>query len=427
VGWKSLAGVVCALGLAAPSAGQSPSAAAPPVPSDEVIAALPLDQRFLTLLMYGRYLDAFELVEAASPDEVSDRVHSSYRQHRPALDGFFYQDPAALPLPPPDPAELAAYDGAVAKEAIRVIVDRARERRVVIINEAHDSPRDRAFILKVAEALRPLGFTHYAAETFTNFRPDVAAEEMSWLESEGYPRRNTGTYTIDPMFGYLVRRAMTLGYRPVAYEAAYKPEENSLSQEEQIVAREQAQAENLARALAAAGPDAKFLIHVGYGHAAERPLPPGEVEWMAARLARLTDLDPLTIDQTEVSEVALRPQGRALHRALASRSRGGPMVFMKGDTPVATGRLGGATDLQVVHPDVIAVDGRPDYLRETGRRSIAIPQELLPAEGRRLVQVFAAGEAPDAIPLDQTLVIAGGEPPVLYVPDNVELRWAVQP
>src|SRR5690606_27021613 len=210
--------------------------------------------------------------------------------------------------------------------------------------------------------------------------------------------------TIDPMFGYLVRTAMTLGYRPVAYEAAYKPEENSLSQEEQIVAREQAQAENLARALAAAGPDAKFLIHVGYGHAAERPLPPGEVEWMAARLAPLTDLDPLTIDQTEVSEVALRPQGRALHRALASRSRGGPMVFMKGDTPVATGRLGEATDLQVVHPYVIAVDGRPDYLRETGRRPIAIPQELLPAEGRRLVQVFAAGEAPDAIPLDQVLV-----------------------
>jgi len=61
-----------------------------------------------------------------------------------------------------------------------------------------------------------------------------------------------------------------------------------------------------------------------------------------------------------------------------------------------------------------------------GTRSVAIPQELLPVEGRRLVQVFAAGEALEAIPLDQALVTAGGEPPVLYVPDTVELRWAVQ-
>src|SRR5690606_35997615 len=128
--------------------------------------------------------------------------------------------------------------------------------------EAHDSPRDRAFVLKVAEALKPLGFTHFAAETFTNFTPENTKEEMGWLESAGYPRFSTGTYTIEPMFGYLVRRAMTLGYRPVAYEAVFRPEDAMLSREERIVAREQEQAENLAQALAAAGPDAKFLIHV---------------------------------------------------------------------------------------------------------------------------------------------------------------------
>jgi hypothetical protein len=190
--------------------------------------------------------------------------------------------------------------------------------------------------------------------------------------------------------------------------------------------REQAQAENLARALAAAGPDAKFLIHVGYGHAAERPVSQGAQKWMAARLMALTGIDPLTVDQTGAAETGSGPQVRALHRMLASRLPAGPAIFFKDGQPLASGQLGHAVDLQVVHPLMTTVDGRPDYLRETGRRAIAIPRELLPAEGKRLVQVFAAGEASDAIPLDQALVTAGGEPPVLYVPDNVELRWAVQ-
>jgi hypothetical protein len=147
---------------------------------------------------------------------------------------------------------------------------------------------------------------------------------------------------------------------------------------------------------------------------------------MAARLADLTGIDPLTVDQTYVAETASGPRARALHRALASRLSAGPAIFFKGGKPLASGQLGHAVDLQVVHPLMTAIDGRPDYLRETGRRAIAIPQELLPAEGRRLVQVFVAGETPDAIPLDQALVTAGDEPPVLYVPDKVELRWAVQ-
>lgn len=421
-----IAAMAMVLGTALPAALPAQSGSSAPVPSDEVIAALPLEQRFPTRLMNGLYLDAFEQIESADPSEVTDRLRSSYRQRRHTLDGFFYKDPAAPPLPPPDPAELAAYDGAVAEEAIRAIVERARDRRVVIVNEAHDSPRDRAFILKLVEALKPLGFTHFAAETFMNVTPEIAAREMGWLESAGYPRFRTGTYTVDPMFGYLVRRAMALGYRPVAYEAPFRPEDAALTREEQIVAREQAQAENLARALAAAGPEAKFLIHVGYAHATERPLPPDGVKWMAARLARLTGLDPLTIDQTDVGEVATSLQGRALHAALAERVGEGPVIFMKDGAPLAIGRLGEATDLQVVHPLVTAVDGRPDWLRDTGRIAVTIPARLLPSRGRRLVQAFVAGEAADAVPLDQALVTAGQKPPVLYVPESAEIRWAVQ-
>ena len=270
-------------------------------------------------------------------------------------------------------------------------------------------------------AVRP-GIVHFGVGGFHRAHQAMYLDQ---LMNDGYPVRTTGTYTTDPMFSFLVRRAMALGYRPVSYEIPFTPEFAATPPQESIVLREQAQAENLARALAAAGPEARFLIHVGYGHAAER-LPPGETEWMAARLARLTGLDPLTIDQTGLSEVAPIPQGRALHRALAPRVSERPAVFTKDGAPLATGRLGAATDLQVVHPAVVAVDGRPDWFRDTGRVAAAIPRHLLPSQGRRLVQAFIVGEADDAVPIDQALVTAGQEPPVLYVPDGAEIRWAVQ-
>ena len=59
--WIAVTGMVLATALPAALPAQSGSSA--PVPSDETIAALPLEQRFPTLLAYGRYFDAFEVIE----------------------------------------------------------------------------------------------------------------------------------------------------------------------------------------------------------------------------------------------------------------------------------------------------------------------------------------------------------------------------
>ena len=420
-----LAGLPGATSLGAAAQGEPPDDPQRPAAVSGETPAVPLGQRFGLLIMQGRYLDALEAFEAATAAE-AEAAWPSYEQYRPALDGFFVPEPDQAPLPAADPADLAAYDGATAEDAIGAIVERARATRIVIVNEAHASPRDRAVILKVAEALRPLGFTHYAAETFGNQTPEMAAAAMSRLAEAGYPVRSTGTYTTDPMFSFLVRRTMVLGYRPVAYEIPFTPEFVALSPQESVAVREQTQAENLARAIAAAGSEAKFLVHVGYGHAAERPVSPGSEPWMAARLAALTGIDPLTVDQTQVAENDRLPANRALHAALAPRLEGRSAVFFRDGRSVAIRQLGRAVDLQVVHPPVRAIEGRPDWLRETGRRAVPIPTELVPSSGRRLVQAFVAGEAEDAVPLDQALVTAGTDPPVLYVPDGVEVRWAVQ-
>jgi hypothetical protein len=384
--------------------------------------------QFSTLWFNGAYLEAIEAIEGTWEND--PRLESRYLQNRPALDGFVVL-PQRLrePAPPADTAKLARYDGAVAADAIAEIVERAKTTRIVILNEAHDNPRDRAFVLAVAEALRPLGYTHYAAEALNNGPNDEQkAERLRRLTAEGYPRRDTGTYSSEPMFGWLLRSAVRLGYQPVAYEFVLPPNGwqtySALPREGQIAYREREQAGNLARAIAEAGPEAKFLIHVGYSHAAERPIgPPGQQEeWMAARLARLTGIDPLTIDQTDLSEFA----DRGLHAALAPRLDGRPAVFRANGRPVAVGAYAEAVDLQVVHPPIATVGGRPDWLQRTGRQAVAIPAELLPASGRRLIQAFVEGEAAEAVPVDQALVRAGEAPPVIYIPAGMAIRWAVQ-
>lgn len=373
------------------------------------------------------------LLEQADPADVPEHWRSTYRQLRPALDGFVVPGDKAIEKPSTRGAEdLTRFDDAVAKDALAEIVERAKQTRVVIINETHDNPRDRAFVLAVAEALRPLGYTVYAAEGFSNGLASDGTPLPQRLMADGYARRGTGFYIADPMFALLVRRVLQLGYRPLPYEYAPPLEKmaayRSATKAQSIALREQGQAENLARAIAAAQPNEKFLVHAGYSHAAERPIGPegDRHEWMAARLARLTRINPLTVDQTDLTEYAGTPSLRALYARLIPRVGARPKVFMKNGTGVSTGPKGGATDLQVVHPPIRIVGGRPDWLQRTGRRAIPVPSELLPKRGRRLVQVFGANDALDAVPIDQALVTAGREAPLVYLPKHGNVRWAVQ-
>ena len=185
-------------------------------------------------------------------------------------------------------------------DAIAEIVRQAADTRVVIVNESHTVTRHRNTVGRLLSALRPLGFTVYAAETFSNSEDEIdpidAHPELRWAAAKD------GYYSREPAFGRTIGLARSLGYRLAAYE---ETESQSAGRDadrtESIRARETAQAANLAEILAAMSPDEKLIVHVGYSHASEVPLPNGEGSenlWMAARLKALTGIDPLTISQT---------------------------------------------------------------------------------------------------------------------------------
>jgi hypothetical protein len=91
----------------------------------------------------------------------------------------------------------------------RMIAEAARETSIVIISEAHDDPRHRAFIADTVRALHAVGYTVYAAEALG--RVNTASLSDVPLESEGVLSR-------EPIFGRLLRTVKALDMEIVDYE-----------------------------------------------------------------------------------------------------------------------------------------------------------------------------------------------------------------
>lgn len=304
------------------------------------------------------------------------------------------------------------------RDAIPEIVRRARSTSIVILNEAHNSPRDRAFALQVARALRPLGYSVLAVEAIRNY--PVAGDPLSGderLKRDGFARMTTGDYTRDPVFAGFLRGAMSLGYDPIAYEETRQ----QMRPGERPAEREKAQAQNLFERVFAERPNAKTLIYVGLSHVAEKPV--SGTERMAGILKRLTNVDPLTIDQATVTD--LSPEAAQAYEMAAAKIGNRSAVLFEDKKPLVLGLYESAVDLQVIHPRREYHLGRPTWLAALRGRPVAVPQSLRPASGRRLVQIFPANAPADAVPYDQIIITAGKPAPVLLAP-SVPFRFQTQ-
>ena len=382
----------------------------------------------------GRYLEASDNLAAAAFDahgkatddytfQMWEQVSTSVTNELDltTLDG-------SKPLRPADTSWNEAISASVARDAITEIVRRARDTGIVILNEAHSSPRDRVFAWRVAQALRPLGYSVLAAETFDNEPPDGSSPTVvERLARDRFVRLGTGFYTLDPVYAAFLRNALAIGYEPVSYEqSSLQRQKGDLPGRQNIEAREQAEAENIT-AIHRKRPTAKLLIYVGHSHVAEAALKEDDgskIEWMAARLKRMTGIDPLTIDQTTVTEEPTATRGSYYLAAAKVKDRDG--ILFQGDRPLVLGQYAGAIDVQVVHPRRSYRYGRPTWLVDLGGKPLPVPKELLPTTGRRLVQVFAATAPPDAIPLDQ-LVVRVGSPAAMLIAPPGPVRFAIQP
>ena len=360
--------LVAALALAGCATAEAPS------PVELTVLGPPVDARVTAMPMH------YEVPVLAEGEQSGGRIEQGWaylgREDRAAkVQGS--DEYLAAPCPLSENAEIGM------DAALDAIAQSAADSRVVIVNESHHVTRHRDFSRRVLERLRPLGYTVFAAETFNNTHdgPDPVDDHAGLA----YPHMTDGWYSAEPVFGRLVRSAREAGYRLAAYE--HVGSHDGVREEDwkaRVAAREQAQADNLGAILASMRPDEKLLVHVGYSHADER-----EIEdeyssiWMAARLRRLTGIDPLTIGQT------ICRGGGEETRLLRMPSDGSAPFDFAIDHPVESFRYGRAS------------------WRFDGAYAVPLPLALRPDDEPLVIEAFRAGEPFDAVPEDRVYVESG--------------------
>lgn len=293
---------------------------------------------------------------------------------------------------PNDVAKIKSYVDGLGRvqsvDAKTVIAGNAMREQVVMINEAHNNPQHRAFIYSLLEDFYREGFRYLAMETFTN-REGYTPKELNTF---------TGYYTNEPVGGELVRKALELGFTLYPYEDTVARHTS--------MQRDSAQAAHLFE-LVKKEPKARILVVAGYGHIAERQLIAGYTP-MAMTFKTLSGIDPLTIDQTSMSEGSSSAEGNLLYKQFMQRYvLTESSIVLVDKKPWLFEQL--RFDFVIVHPPAVYHNNRPDWLSLYGARKETL---ITPGEKKLfLLQAYYADEYNEQVlgqlvPADQTYTAA---------------------
>jgi hypothetical protein len=308
--------------------------------------------------------------------------YSQIGRYQAALEawGKSYGGAVLSPLSRQDTLAFAAYRPT---EARAYILERARHERIIIINEAHHVPRHRVFTASLLPALAAQGYRYLAVEGLDG--------SDSLLTRRGYPTRASGYYVNEPCYGNMLRTALKAGMQVRPYDYGY-PEGDPANR---IRNRELGQVRNIQRLLAA-DPQAKIIIHCGFGHLSERPSPEGD-KWMAAYLKELTGIDPFTLDQTVLTEAATLASSNRYYRPQLGPQSAVLLNAQRQPFSANPERL--SADASLYHPPTRLVQGRPDWLFTEGRQPVAVASKIK-APYPCQVLAYVAGEPAEAVPAD---------------------------
>jgi len=279
-----------------------------------------------------------------------------------------------------------AQPGWHAVPALDYLPQLAKNYRVVFLNEAHNIALTRTLTVRLLKPLRDEGFNVFAVETL--YPNDIAA-----LNKRGYPIAASGFYTREPVYAEMVRTALKLGYKVVAYEADPDHTGN---------AREAQQAENLSKILKA-DPNARIVVNAGYAHIQKTGQFLG-AESMAEHFMKDSGITPLSVEQT----ILIPHQDRGMNHPdyapiIDNLHPTQPMVFINKDAKPWSLRPG--YDASVIFPQERFAQDRPIWLELWGARvPFIVSGNVCQKHWPCMVAARYADEGDDAIPADRMVL-----------------------
>jgi len=268
--------------------------------------------------------------------------------------------------------------------ALPYIAKQAANRSILMINEDHTQPKHRLLTYNLLDTLYKLGYRYLAAET-------LAANDSSILNLK-YP----GAYTPEPNMANMLKKAVRLGYKLIAYESTDTTEYNSRHPFYADNLRELEQARNLYQ-IFVKDSKAKVLVHAGHGHIWKRT--DDDLIPMAKYFSIISGIDPFCVNQSvnNLQEFTLR-----LDKVV--KTTGIPYVVLndKSNAQVSAYDIKGSYDCLVAWPTPQIVKGRKDYmLAKRGNKEYVI--NLNTTDAGNLLQIKSSLVG-DAIPVDQFVV-----------------------
>jgi len=284
----------------------------------------------------------------------------------------------------PDDGPSPLNGGYQAKPAADVILALTKDRKAVFFNEAHSAPITRTLTIQLLSKLRQQGFNYFAAETLYGTDKD--------LNKRGYPTAKSGFYTSEPLYGEMVRTALKLGFKVVAYDV-----ENAGVGD----ARERAGAESLYAQVFKHDPNARLVVNAGFAHIQKTGKYLGGSS-MVEFFEKVAGFDPLCVEQTMLIQHARTDQDHPDYLAVTRAHRlSEPTAFVNADGKAWTLKPG-QYDVSVFFPPQEGNDTRPDWLTLGGlRSSYPVASELCHNVFPCLVEARYANEGEDAIPADR--------------------------
>lgn len=271
------------------------------------------------------------------------------------------------------------------QDAKEYILNRSKNEKLIIINEAHNNSRHRVFTTSILKGLYKNGYRFLGMEMLLD----------TIINTRKFPILDSGTmYIHESQSANLIKEALDIGFTLFRYEYEYVKGKTMKD-------REREEAENIAKVMSK-NPNAKFLIHCGYDHLNEGI--PGIKEWekaMAGRVHDLTGINPFTIDQIPGSEKGDLKFNTPYIQIADSKK---PVIMVNAQGKIYNGQIGDErADCTIIYPVSTYTNGRPDWLDLEGqRKAFHIPTNSI-AEYPVLVMAYRNNELDqEGIPTDVT-------------------------
>lgn len=292
----------------------------------------------------------------------------------------------AIAQPPEKGDSEAPMDGGYRPApALDAIAELAKDRQAIFFNENHNIALTRTLTVQMLPKLRELGYDTFAAETLYH--------DDEGLMKRGYPTSNTGFYTEEPIYAEMVRTALKLGFRVVAYES------ESMATGD---AREREQARNLyQRAFDKQHPKARLVVNAGFTHI-QKSGKYFDGAAMAQHFQKISGIEPITVEQTVMIPHDVPAGDHPVYRRIAQEVPFDAPVVFRNDAGALWSLRPKAFDVSVVFPAETYRRGRPTWATIGNLRvPYGINADLCRNTYPCLVEARYADEGDDAIPADR--------------------------